>query len=471
MNLMILNHPAFPEILLLSGMVVILLIDLFLKGNKSLSFWLTEILLLAVLYTIIAQKNAPVQLAFAGQYILDRFALLTKGFCVALTFLIFAYARPRDEFQALRSEYLFLILLSLLGAMVLASSASLITLYLGLELLSLPVYALVALKRDSAKSSEAAIKYFVMGALASGFLLYGFSILYGLTGSLWLPQIATMLLNGQMSTPAFWLAGVMILAAVAFKLGIVPFHMWIADVYEGAPLSVTIFIASVPKIAILALFLRLFAESMIPATLGLQPVFFVLGLLSLILGSTCALMQKNLRRFLGYSTIANMGIAFLALGIGSIQGFSSAFLYVMVYTFTSVAMFGLILMFNRELVLIEDLKGLHHSKPFVAFLFLILLLSFAGIPPLLGFDAKLLVLMSLIHANHLILALVMLTLSVISAGYVLKVIKTIYFDRGEGEFKWNFSLGSVCVTLNTLAVLGLGIFPVALITVVHQAFI
>lgn len=470
MNLMILNHPALPEILLLSGMVIILLIDLFLKGNKPLTFWLVELLLLAVLYTIIMNKNGEVQLAFAGQYVADRFALLVKGFCVALTFLIFAYTRPRNEFQGLKSEYLFLILLSLLGAMVLASSASLITLYLGLELLSLPVYALIALKRDSAKSSEAAIKYFVMGALASGFLLYGFSLLYGLTGSLWLPQIASVLLNGQMSTSAFWVLVMMILALVAFKLGVVPFHMWIPDVYDGAPISATIFISSVPKIAIVALFMRLFAESMTPATLGIQPVFFVLGAISLLWGATAALLQKNIRRFLGYSTIANMGIAFIALGVGSLQGFANGFLYVVVYALTSVAFFGLILMFNRELILIEDLKGLHHSKPFTAFLFLVVLLSFAGIPPLLGFDAKLMVLMSLIHSNHVGMAILMLVLSVISAGYVLKMVKTIYFDRGDGEFSIKPSLGTLCVTINTLAILGFGIFPIALLNVVNHAF-
>lgn len=470
MNLFLNANPAFPEILLLSGTVLILLIDLFLKGKKSLSFLLTEILLLAVLFCIIEERSIPMQMLYGGHYIFDSFGLLIKGICVLLTFFIIAYARVRDEFQDLRSEYLFLILFSLLGAMVLASSASLITLYLGLELVSLPVYALVALKRDCEKSGEAAIKYFVMGALASGFLLYGFSLLYGLTGSLWLPQIAVSLVNGLMSTTTFAVVAMMVIAAIAFKLGIVPFHMWIADVYEGSPLSTTAFLANVPKIAVIALFMRLFVETFTIYTMSMQIIMFVLGALSLLLGASGALMQKNLRRFLGYSTIANMGIVFIALGIGTAIGFANAIFYVSSYALTTVAFFGLLLILNRDLVAIDDLKGLHQTKPFTAFLFLILLLSLAGIPPLLGFDAKFLVLMALIHAQHIGVAIMMLALSVISAGYVLRIIKAIYFDRGEGDFTSTRSFGSVCVVINTFAVLALGIFPAGLMTMVNKVF-
>lgn len=470
MNLFLNINPACPEILLLSGTVLILLIDLFLKGKKSLSFWLTEILLLAVLFCIIKTYSLPARLLFDGQYIFDQFAVLVKALCVGLSFLVVAYARARDEFQGLRSEYLLLILLSLLGAMVLTSGASLITLYLGFELLSLPVYALIALKRDCAKAGEAALKYFVMGALSSGFLLYGFSLIYGLTGSLALPQIFANMTPMVMTSTAFAAAVILILTAVAFKIGIVPFHMWIADVYEGAPLSVTAFLASISKIAVIALFMRVFVETFTGYIFTLQPIFFILGILSLLLGASAALMQKNLRRFLGYSTIANMGIVFLSLGLGNVYGLANACFYIAAYTFGSVAFFGLLLLFNRELIAIEDLKGLHQERPFTAFLFLIILLSFAGIPPLLGFDAKFLVLMALIQAHHVALAVLMLVLSVVSAGYVLRVIKAIYFERGEGDFTTKRTFGNVCVVANTLGVLVLGIFPAGLITVVYKIF-
>ena len=463
-------NPAFPEILLLGGTVIILLIDLFLSGKKALTFFLSEVLLLAVLICIVKEWVLPMQAYFSGQYLLDHYALLTKAVMVGLTFLTLAYTRTRDEFEKLRSEYIFLILFALLGAMVLVSAEGLISIYLGLELMSLPVYVLVALKRDSEKGVEAAIKYFVMGALASGFLLFGFSLLYGLTGSLWLPQIAQVLLYGGMGTPAFYVVAIFIIVGIAFKLGIVPFHMWVADVYEGAPLSTVLFVTSVPKIAILALFLRFFGETFTSFGFIVQPIMFTLGFLSLILGSTAALMQKNLRRFLGYSTIANMGIVFLSLGLATPQGFSAAVFYTMVYATTSVALFGLLLAFNREIVNIEDLKGLHGQKPFTAFLFLILLLSFAGVPPLLGFDAKFLVLLSLVHSGHLGVAIGMLVLSVISAGYALRVVKAIYFEKGEGDFTCVRSFGRGCAVLNTLAILGLGIFPGVLITLIHQVF-
>ncbi len=464
------SNPAFPEILLLGGTIIILLLDLFLKGNKTISFVLAELLLVAVFSFIVKEWNLRLQSIFGGQYIFDNFALLTKAFLVGFTFLILAYTRARDEFAGLRSEYIFLILFSLLGGMILASSESLITLYLGLELLSLPSYVLVSLKRDSNKGAEAAIKYFVTGALASAFLLYGFSLLYGLTGSLWLPQIASTLLYGAIATPTFAVVAVMIIAAIAFKFGVVPFHMWVADVYEGAPLSVTVFLSVVPELAVLALFLRLFGETFTAYTFVMQPILFTLGILSLILGSTSALMQKNLRRFLGYSTIANMGIVFLSLGVATPQGYANAFFYASVYAITSLALFGLLLAFMRNIEAIDDLKGLHHSKPVTAFLFLIILLSFAGVPPLLGFDAKFLVVLALVQSGHLSLAITLVILSVISAGYALRVIKVIYFDKGEGDFATKFSFGQVCVILNALAILAFGIFPIALINIVHQVF-
>ncbi len=473
MNPFLQLHPAFPECLLLSGLVAIILIDLFLKGKKCLSVILAEILLLLVFVCILCEHKLPVQFAFQGHYVFDRFGLFVKGCAVAYTFLLLAYAEARNEFQALRSEYLFLILLGLLGAMVLASSASLISMYLGLELLSLPVYALVALKRDCPKAGEAAIKYFITGALASGFLLYGFSLIYGITGSLWLPQIAGTLYNtGLLSTPVFWLAAIFIFVAISFKFGIFPFHMWVPDVYEGAPLSVTAFIATVTKLAAFALFFRLFILSFIGMPVPLSHAFFWMGALSLVLGSTGALLQKNIRRFLGYSTIANMGILFIALGLASAQGYISALFYLVAYTAGSLAIFGLLLLFNQDLLHIDDLKGLHKTKPFTAFLFLLVMLSFAGIPPLVGFDGKLLVMMALVHQNHIALAVFILVLSVISAAYALRLVKAVYFERGSGEnhFPKKLSFGTVLVSLNVFVLLGFGLFPAPLILGIQRLF-
>lgn len=462
-------NPAFPEVLMLTGFVVILLIDLFLTGKKAFSFWLVEILLVLTFCSLMMEQNLPPQILFQGHYVIDGFSTLFKAFAVAFTFLLLIYTRQRDEFQAHRSEYLFLILLSLIGAMVLCSAASLLTLYLGLELLSLPTYALVALKRDCPRAGEAAIKYFVMGAVSSGFLLYGFSLLYGLTGSTLLPQLISVLTSSGAATPVLWVAAVMIFAAVAFKMGIVPFHLWIADVYEGSPLSVTAYIATVSKLAALTLFLRLLTVS---TTLNLHIVFFSFGLLSLTLGSATALMQKNLRRFLGYSTIANMGIVLIALGCVDTLALSAVF-YVLAYTTASLALFGLLLSFQRDLILIDDLKGLHQKKPFTAFLFLLVMLSFAGIPPLLGFYAKLMVIMALMQHNNILMAVAVLVLSVVSAGYALRIIKVIYFERPttEGEFVTPFSFAQICLTLNVFALLVFGVFPAPLLNLMQTIFV
>jgi NADH-quinone oxidoreductase subunit N len=289
-------YPALPEILLLAGTVFILLVDLFLKGRKGLTLLLAELLLIAVFVSLMAEKNLTPQVLYAGHYVFDGFARLMKEAVVVLTFLILAYTRKRREFESLQSEFLFLVLFSLLGAMVLASAESLLTLYLGLELLSLPLYALLALRRDCAKGGEAAIKYFIMGAVASGFLLFGFSLLYGLTGSIELPQIASQMTLVLSTNPAYSVVLLLILTAVAFKLGIVPFHLWIADVYEGAPLSVTIYLASVPKLAVLALFVRIFVDSLTVPTPILGALLFGLGVFSLIVGNAAELVQKSLRR-------------------------------------------------------------------------------------------------------------------------------------------------------------------------------
>ncbi len=463
------SYPALPEMLLLAGTVFILLLDLFLKGKKGLTFFLSELLLLAVFICLMAEKNLTPQVLYAGHYIFDHFAQMLKAALVLFTFFIFAYTRKRREFDSLQSEFQFLMLFSLLGAMVLTSAASLLTLYLGLELLSLPLYAMIALHRDCARGGEAAIKYFIMGALASGFLLFGFSLLYGLTGSIELAQIATQITPVPITNPAYLVVLALILAAAAFKLGIVPFHMWIADVYEGAPLSVTIYLASVPKLAVIALFVRVFMDNLSYPTILLPELLFLLGLLSLIFGNCAALVQKSLRRLLAYSTVANMGLVLMTFGLGSSQAQGSAIFYVLVYTFSSIGVFGLILLFKENLVNIEDLQGLHTQKPYLAFLFLLVMLSLAGIPPLLGFDAKLLIITSLLHQQQYGLTIVVLVMSVVAAAYYLKVIKAIYFESGR-TLTWPTYRGfhSLLINVNILALLIFGILPFHLIAMAYQ---
>ncbi len=461
-------YPALPEMLLLAGTVLILVIDLFLKGRKCLTFCLVELLLIAVFVSLMAEKNLTPQILYAGHYLFDSFAREMKQAFVLLTFFIFGYAHKRREFEKLQSEFQFLMLFSLLGAMVLASAESLLTLYLGLELLSLPLYALIALHRDCSKGGEAAIKYFVMGALASGFLLFGFSLLYGLTGSLELSTIASHITPVLTLTPVYLVVLTFVLVAVAFKLGVVPFHMWIADVYEGAPLSVTVYLASVPKLAVLALFVRVFVDSLAYPTLLLPQLLIGLGVLSLVIGNCAALVQKNLRRLLAYSTVANMGLVFIAFGLMSPQGEGSALFYALIYTFSSMAVFGLILAFRDEIQTIDDLKGLHAQKPYLAFLFLLVMLSLAGIPPLVGFDAKLLIITSLVHQQQYGLTILVLVMSVVAAAYYLKLIKAIYFERGR-ETKWQIDRGinSLLININVLALLVFGIFPSHLMALVY----
>ncbi len=464
-------YPAFPEMLLLGGTLFILLLDLFLKGKKGLTVCLAQCLCILVFVSLCAEKTLTPQLLYAGQYVFDAFARVMKEAVVLLSFFILVYTRKQREFAEQQSEYIFLTLFSLLGAMVLVSAASLLTVYLGLELLSLPLYALIALRRDSALCGEAAIKYFIMGALASGFLLFGFSLLYGLTGSLELAHIATQVNANLLLSPSYLVVLVLILVAVAFKLGIVPFHMWIADVYEGAPLSVTVYLASVPKLAVLALFIRVFVESLTLAPLMLFHLLFALGVLSLVFGNCAALVQKSLRRLLAYSTVGNMGLVFLAFGLSSPQGDGSALFYALVYTFSSIAVFGLILLFCEDRMNIDDLKGLHAQRPYLAFLFLLVMLSLAGIPPLIGFDAKLFVITSLLHQQQYALAVLVVIMSVVAAAYYLKWVRAIYFEKGS-ERKWMSAstLSTLFININVLALLLWGIFPSTLMALTYHLF-
>lgn len=473
MNLWLSMHLNSPEMVLVFGLLAILLVDLMLPVayRRCVTFCLSEVLLVVLGFIFINEWNMPVQSLFAGHYVFDNFAVGFKGLAVLLTFLAFAYAKREDAFSDYLSEFFLLGLLSLLGAMVVVSALSLITLYLGLELLSLPMYALVALKRDSTHATEAAMKYFVMGALASAFLLFGFSLIYGLFGSIYLPQIAAHINIAMLASPLFLVALTLVIVAVAFKLGLFPFHMWVPDVYEGAPLSVVALLSSIAKLAAFALLVRILFNAFAPLHFVASGLLLFLGLFSLIFGNLVALMQKNIKRLLGYSSVANMGMVFIALGLSTINGLTSSAFYLLAYAFMTVAMLGLLIVVMPTIETIDQLKGLNKNHPFVALLFLLILLSFAGIPPLLGFDAKLLVIMALLSQGHLLLSIFVVLMSVIGAAYYLRVVKAIYFDVALAPLQFKASgLGFALVGVNALALLGFGLFPNGFILLVQHFF-
>lgn len=462
-----------PEALLMLGIVIVILVDLFLPGGlrRAGTFYLCETLLIGLGVFIVKNASLPSMSLFAGHYIFDSFAVGFKLVLVVLCFLVFAYAKHEASFGERSSEFCILSLLSLLGAMVLVSALSLLSLYLGLELLSLPLYALVALKRDSGLATEGAMKYFVMGALASAFLLFGFSLLYGLTGSIFLPVIAIQLMALSIN-PLLFAALALIIVAVAFKLGIFPFHMWVPDVYQGTSLSVVSLLASVAKLGAFALLFRVLFEACVIQQVMVQQLLIVLGIMSLVVGNVVALVQKNIRRMLGYSTVANMGLVFMAFALGSTNGFSSSAFYLISYAFMSLALFGLLMVLLPHIENVDELRGLHAQHPFVALLFLLVMLSFVGLPPLLGFDAKLMVIMALVNAGHLGLSIFVVVMSVVGAAYYLRILKDIYFEPAlsKSSVAKPSGLAFVLSGVNALALLVAGILPSMLMVLVTRFF-
>ena len=464
-----------PEIFVLSMTCIILLLDLFLdEKQRSISFWLVQLTLVFAAIITLSIDNGETRLAFAGTYVADPMGSLLKVFIYLVTGLAFLYSRhylmKRDLY---RGEFYVLGLFAMLGMMVMVSAHSMLTIYLGLELLSLSLYAMVAFNRDSSTCSEAAMKYFVLGALASGMLLYGMSILYGITGSLDIGGVARGLTQEGPVNIAEIFALVFIVTGLAFKLGAVPFHMWIPDVYQGAPTPVTLFIGSAPKIAAFAMTMRLLVE----ATGGLQAewqqILVLLSVLSLALGNVVAVAQTNLKRMLAYSTIAHVGFFLLGILSGSHEGYAAAMFYIITYSLMAAGAFGMIILLSRagfEADEIDDFKGLNQRNPWFAFMMLILMFSMAGVPPTVGFYAKLSVLQAVINVDLLWMALVAVFFSVIGAFYYIRIIKVMYFDKAEDEqplasaFDLRFGLSA-----NGLVILLLGLFPGGLMALCSQA--
>lgn len=470
--------PAIPEIFLLGMICVTLLLDLFLPRDRhELTYLLAALSLLVTSFLVFLQLRLPPQLVFHGMFILDNFAGVLKLFILIGVFFTLVYSRDYVQSRiAVLGEYYSLALLSTLGMMVLVSAHTLLIFYLGMELMAFPIYTMIALDRAGRESAESAIKYFVTGALASGIFLYGFSLLYGLTGQLDIAQVSRSLmsLEGNHQLVASF-ALVFVVVGLAFKFGAVPFHMWAPDVYSGSPTSMTLFIATAPKLAGLGFAIRVLVQTVPSLHIEWQVLLMLLSVLSMLIGNFAAIVQNNLRRMLAYSSIAHSGYMMLGLVAGSVRGFEASVFYMVVYLMMSLGAFGLITLMDRKdrpVVVIDDLKGLNHRNPWLAFMMLIMMFSLAGIPPLLGFFSKVAVLESIVRAHMIWLSAFAIGISVVGAYYYIRVVKVMYFDEPEPALPpvtYSFDV-LIAISLNGLLVLFLGVFPSALFDLCGSTF-
>jgi NADH-quinone oxidoreductase subunit N len=462
--------PALPEIFVLCMACVVLLVDV-LSSQRLWGYVLSLLTLLGAAVLTVVVAEAQTQFTFGGQFVADAMASLLKlmSYFAALAAIIYSrhYLPSRTLY---RGEYFSLILFASLGMMVMISANHFLVLYIGLELLSLSLYALVALQRDSAQATEAAMKYFVLGALASGMLLYGMSLIYGFSGSLDLDAIRVAVEDENRDRVVLVFGMVFLVAGLGFKLGVAPFHMWVPDIYQGAPTAVTLFIGSAPKLAAFAFAMRLLVDGLHPAVADWQGMLAVMAALSLAIGNLAAIMQTNLKRMLAYSTISHMGFVLLGLLAGTFAGYTSAMYYAITYVLMSLGAFGILtyLSHEREVETLDDFKGLNSTHPWLAALMAMLMLSMAGIPPFVGFFAKLTVLQALIGAGWLWLAVLAIFFSLIGAYYYLRIVKLMYFDAADADKPIIYARSGEITGLlsaNGLAVLLLGILPQPLLAV------
>ena len=426
---------VLPEIAVAVMACVILIVDLYVSPrSRNVSYVLAQLtLVLAAALTIFGASTSGV--FFSGMFIADPLSVLLKLAIYLLTLFVFAYSR---EYLArrdlLRGEYFVLALFGVVGMMVMVSASHFLTLYLGLELLSLSLYAMVAFQRDSATATEAAMKYFVLGAMASGMLLYGMSMLYGVTGSLELAVVGQRVAAIGANDVVLIFGLVFVVVGVAFKVGLVPFHMWNPDVYHGAPTAVTLYIGTIPEIASFALVIRLLVGGLEGLSASWSDMLIVLAVLSIGLGNVIAIAQTNIKRMLAYSAISHMGFFLLGILNASPAGYSSALFYILTYTVMSLGAFGIVIALSRqgfEAERLDDFKGLNQRSPWYAFLMLLLMISLAGVPPTVGFYAKLLVIQSLVGTGLVWLAVLAVIFTVVGAYYYLRIVKLMYFDEPE----------------------------------------
>jgi len=481
---------ASPEILLLVMACVIALVDLGVKSRlRDFTYVLTLATLAAVTWLCVEfALSGETRYAFGGMVVSDPMGNWLKAFSAIAVMLTLVYGRPyagdRDMLRG--GEFFTLSLFSLLGMFAMISAGNLLVLYLGLELLTLSSYALVALRRDSERATEAAMKYFVLGAMASGFLLYGISMMYGATGSLDINQIFQAIASGRIRHEVLVFGLVFIVAGLAFKLGAVPFHMWVPDVYQGAPTAITLLIGAAPELAAFAIAIRLLVEGLMPLAIDWQQMLVVLSVASLVVGNLAAIAQTNLKRMLAYSTISQMGFVLLGLTAGVVGGstanaqyaYSASMFYVITYVLTTLATFGIILLLAREgfeSEEISDLAGLNQRSPLYAGIMAVCMFSLAGVPPLVGFYAKLTVLQALVasgQAFYIGLAVFAVVFSLIGAFYYLRVVKVMYFDEPITVTSVSAPMHVRAVlSLNGAMVLGLGILPGGLMALCGDAVI
>jgi NADH-quinone oxidoreductase subunit N len=466
--------PFLAEIAIFTFACLALLVDLYREGKKALAPVFAYLgLLAALIATILLWSEKPIEIE--GMFLTDGLSGLAKIFLYGCTAITFLYThRFLNHRHLATGEFYALVLLSLLGMMIMVSSAHFLILYLGLEIMSLSLYALVALDRNNAKASEAAFKYFVLGALASGLLLYGLSIIYGLTGTLVGRELAMDINFSGFNLSILIVAAVFVVAAIAFKLGAVPFHAWIPDAYEGAPAAITLFLSTAPKIAAAVFALRILPFNLQDIIVIWQPVLVVLATLSLIIGNFAAIMQSNIKRMLGYSAISHIGFLLIGLLAGTEKGYSASLFYILAYAIMSLASFGMVIFLSdgKEADKIEDFKGLNSKNPFMAFGMLILMISLAGIPPTAGFYSKLFVLEAALDQGFVGLVVLAVLMSAVGAYYYLRVIKVMYFDepldgQAASQPRWFTSV----LALNCLVILFLGIIPMPLLQWCQQAIV
>jgi len=484
------NWPVvYPEALLLLLACAVALLDLFVTDPKCRpTFWLAQGSLAAVaaLHWIFYDGGETIY-GMQRMMVGDPMGHLLAFFATLAVMVTIAYAQPYiASREMLKGEFFTLSMFVLLGITVMCSANNFLVVYLGLELMSLSLYALVALRRDHGVSTEAAMKYFVLGALASGFLLYGLSMMYGATRSLEINEVFNAISTGRINGTVLTFGVVFIVAGLAFKLGVVPFHMWVPDVYQGAPTAVTLLIGGAPKLAAFAITIRLLVEGMLGLAVDWQQMLMVLAVSSLVIGNLAAIAQTNFKRMLAYSTISQMGFMLLAMTAGVVSGntlsagnaYSSAMFYVVSYVITTLGTFGLIMFLSRagfESEEISDLAGLAKRAPWLAGIMTLFMFSLAGVPPMVGFYAKLSILQALITTNlpaYIVLAVIAVTLSLVGAFYYLRVVKVMYFDPPTDASQPLQSGGiSALLALNGVAVLGFGLLPGGLMAMCRDAIL
>ncbi|MXS84670.1 NADH-quinone oxidoreductase subunit NuoN [Nitrosomonas sp. HPC101] len=460
--------PAYPEIFLLFMICVVMLADLCAgEKNRLLSFYLSLFALAGCAFITCAIYSTEVRYTFSGMFVGDAMSDTLKLMIYPTVAAVLIYSREYISLRGLlKGEFFSLALFATLGMMVMVSASHLITLYLGIELLSLSLYAMVALQRESAVATEAAIKFFVLGALASGFLLYGMSMLYGATGTLHIPELTKSIQQDTGNYDIFIIGLVFVVAGISFKLSAVPFHMWVPDVYEGAPTAITLFIGSAPKLAAFGFVMRLLVEGLGELAVDWQGMLILLSVASMTVGNFVAIVQLNIKRMLAYSTISHVGFILLGFIAVGENGYSSAMFYVIAYVLMTLGAFGIIMLLSREgfeADRITDFKGLNQRSPWLAFMMLLIMFSMAGVPPMIGFYAKLAVFQAVLEAGYVWLVVVAVVLALIGAFYYLRIIKFMYFDAPVDTQPILFKPDvQILISTNGLAIILLGIFPQAL---------